>query len=95
MTNQIHQWAHMPSPPRAVRVLQQVGLFLRRHEHAVHHRLPYHGHYCITTGWWNGALERITFFRRLEAVITWLTGACPRADERGGAWPPAAREVDA
>jgi len=95
MTNQIHQWAHMPSPPRAVRTLQQTGLFLRRHEHAVHHRLPYHGHYCITTGWWNGPLERIDFFRRLEAAITWFTGARPRADERSGAWPRGARGLDA
>ena len=95
MTNQIHQWAHMPSPPCVVSVLQQLGLFLRRDEHEVHHRRPYHGHYCITTGWWNGPLERSAFFRRLETAITCLTGARPRADERSGAWPHAARGLDA
>jgi hypothetical protein len=82
MTNQIHQWAHMPSPPGLVRVLQRLGLFLGPREHAVHHQRPYHGHYCITTGWCNRLLDRIAFFRRLEAAITALTGARPRGDEQ-------------
>jgi hypothetical protein len=34
VTNQIHQWAHMPHPPRVVRALQAVGLLLGRSEHA-------------------------------------------------------------
>ena len=82
MTNQIHQWAHLPSPPGAVRLLQGLGLFLGAREHAVHHQRPYHGHYCITTGWCNRLLDRIAFFRRLETAITALTGARPRADEQ-------------
>lgn len=81
MTNQIHQWAHMPSPPGAVRLLQRLGLFLEPRAHVVHHQRPYHGHYCITTGWCNRLLDRIAFFRRLEAAVTALTGARPRADE--------------
>lgn len=84
MTNQIHQWAHMPSPPGVVRLLQWLGLFLGPREHAVHHERPYHGHYCITTGWCNRLLDRIAFFRRLEAAITTLTGARPREDEQSG-----------
>ena len=28
MTNQIHQWAHLPSPPRLVRALQACGMLL-------------------------------------------------------------------
>ena len=82
MTNQIHQWAHMPSPPGAVRLLQRLGLFLGARHHAVHHQRPYHGYYCITTGWWNGPLEAIGFFRRAEALVTLVTGAQPRADEQ-------------
>ncbi len=81
MTNQIHQWAHMPTPPGTVRLLQRLGLFLRPGDHAMHHRRPYHGHYCITTGWWNGTLEAVGFFHRLEAFVTLFTGARPRADE--------------
>jgi plasmanylethanolamine desaturase len=87
MTNQIHQWAHMLSPPFVVRVLQQFGLLLRPDHHATHHDRPYDGHYCITTGWCNGPLEAIGFFRRLEAAITRVTGARPREDERTSSAP--------
>jgi len=82
MTNQIHQWAHRPSTPRVVRVLQDAGLFLRPASHARHHHRPYDVNYCITTGWCNRPLEAIGFFRRLEAAITRATGAEPRSDDR-------------
>ena len=81
-TNQIHQWAHMPSPPRLVRLLQTCGLFLGHRAHAEHHDRPYDVNYCITTGWCNRPLEAIGFFRRLEAAIISLTGAQPRQDDR-------------
>jgi len=82
MTNQIHQWAHMPSPPWPIRTLQDCGLLLGRAEHAAHHERPYDVHYCITTGWCNRPAEAIGFFRRLEAAITHLTGVRPRHDDR-------------
>jgi len=82
LTNQIHQWAHMPSPPALVRALQQCRLILGRIDHAAHHDRPYHVHYCITTGWWNRPLDAIDFFRRLETAITRLTGVQPREDDR-------------
>jgi ubiquitin-conjugating enzyme E2 variant len=82
MTNQIHQWAHMPSPPRMVRMLQHAGLILGHAEHAVHHDRPYDANYCIATGWCNRPLEALGFYRRLETAITRLTGALPRSDDR-------------
>ena len=82
MTNQIHQWAHMPTPPRLVRLLQRGSLFLGYAAHAEHHECPYDANYCITTGWCNRPLEAIGFFKRLEAAITYLTGAQPRQDDR-------------
>lgn len=82
MTNQIHQWAHLPSPRRVVRLLQMCGLFLGHAAHAEHHNRPYDANYCITTGWCNRPLEAIGFFRRLETAITRLTGAQPRQDDR-------------
>lgn len=81
MTNQIHQWAHMPSPPLLVRLLQAGGLILGRADHATHHARPYDAHYCITTGWCNRPLEAIGFFRGLERLVEWLTGARPRHDD--------------
>jgi plasmanylethanolamine desaturase len=82
LTNQIHQWAHMPRPPRVVRVLQAMGLLLGRAEHTRHHQRPYDCRYCITTGWCNRPLEAIGFFRVLEAAITRVTGVVPRHDDR-------------
>ena len=81
MTNQIHQWAHMPSPPLPVRWLQDCGVILGRAEHATHHARPYDAHYCITTGWCNRPIEALALFRRIEAGVTRLTGARPRHDD--------------
>ena len=82
MTNQIHQWAHMPVPPAPVRVLQDCGVLLGRVDHAAHHDRPYDRRYCITTGWCNRPLDAVDFFRRLESTITALTGVRPRHDDR-------------
>jgi len=82
MTNQIHQWAHMPNPPRAVQRLQSARLLLGHAEHTRHHARPYDRRYCITTGWCNGLLDAVDFFRRMETMITRLTGAMPRQDDR-------------
>lgn len=85
MTNQIHQWAHMPVPPKLVRGFQRLGLVLRPRSHSTHHDRPYDANYCITTGWCNRPLEAVGFFRRLERAITRLTGVPPRADEQPSA----------
>lgn len=82
-TNQVHQWAHLPEPPRLVAWLQRRGLLLSREAHAQHHAAPYVSTYCITTGWCNGALDRLGFFRAAERAITRLSGLVPREDERG------------
>jgi ubiquitin-conjugating enzyme E2 variant len=82
MTNQIHQWAHMPAPPPLVGRLQDCGVLLGRSAHAAHHDYPYAVHYCITTGWCNRVLDRVRFFSTCEAVVTALTGVEPREDDR-------------
>ena len=82
MTNQMHQWAHMPAPPRLIGMLQSRGVLLSLGEHAEHHEHPYDRHYCITTGWCNRPLDAIDFFRRMEVAITAVTGAVPRHDDR-------------
>ena len=56
LTNQVHQWAHMPHPPRGVRWLQDRGVILGRLAHQQHHRPPYSTNYCIATGWLNRPL---------------------------------------
>jgi ubiquitin-conjugating enzyme E2 variant len=81
-TNQVHQWAHMPSPPSCVRWLQRHGVILSFEEHGRHHRAPYVANYCIATGWCNRWLTAIDFFPTLEQLITRLIGLRPRADEQ-------------
>ena len=80
-TNQVHQWAHMPDPPRLVAWLQQRGVILSREAHREHHASPYVVNYCIATGWCNRWLTTCQAFPRLERAISRLTGMLPRADE--------------
>lgn len=68
-TNQIHKWAHDEEPPRAVRGLQRLGVFLPPDVHATHHRPPYGRGYCVTSGLCNALLDPIDFFGRLERSI--------------------------
>ena len=82
LTNQVHQWAHMATPPRVIRVLQRCGILLSRPAHDRHHVSPYVENYCIATGWCNRPLSTIGFFRRLERVVTLLTGLQPRQDDK-------------
>ena len=80
-TNQVHQWAHMPSPPAFVRWLQRRGAILSAEAHGRHHRAPYVANYCIATGWCNRWLTAIDFFPACERLIARVTGVQPRADE--------------
>jgi plasmanylethanolamine desaturase len=81
-TNQVHQWAHMRRPPRWVRQLQDWGLILSRREHQRHHAPPYVQNYCIAAGWCNRPLTAIDFFRRIERILTRVTGWQSRSDDK-------------
>ena len=81
-TNQVHQWAHMPSPPAIVGWLQRHGAILSREAHSSHHRAPYVVNYCIATGWCNRYLTSIDFFPTCERLVARLTGWQPRSDEQ-------------
>ena len=81
-TNQVHQWAHRPDPPRLVAWLQRARVILPRAEHERHHQPPHVSSYCIATGWCNRVLGAIGFFPALERLISRLTGFEPRRDER-------------
>lgn len=82
-TSQIHKWAHMDRPPRAIQLLQRARLVLSPDHHALHHSAPYNRNYCITIGWMNGPLRMVRFFETLERVITLVTGTLPREDDIG------------
>lgn len=69
LTNQIHKWAHVARPPGLVAWLQRRGFLLSPERHAAHHRPPYVGGYCVTSGLCNRLLDPIGFFPWLERVI--------------------------
>jgi plasmanylethanolamine desaturase len=80
-TNQIHQWAHSPKPPKVVEILQRLRLILPPDCHQLHHAGTHDRDYCITSGCCNRILERIQFFRTLEWMVEQSTGFKPRSDE--------------
>lgn len=73
-TNQFHKWAHQPEVPVVVAWLQRRHLILPKDHHQLHHTFPYASHYCITTGWLNGALVAVGFWRRLEWFLDRVVG---------------------
>jgi hypothetical protein len=81
LTNQFHKWSHQNENNTLITVLQNFHLILPRGHHGDHHDLPHMNSYCITTGWLNGPLDRLGFFRRLEGLITFLTKAEPRKSD--------------
>lgn len=82
MTNQFHKWSHLDNPPAVIKLLQKSRLIISVDHHKNHHSGDHTAYYCITTGWLNPVAEKIYFFRGLEKIITWISGAAPRADEK-------------
>jgi ubiquitin-conjugating enzyme E2 variant len=81
-TNQFHKWAHQEKPSRMVRLLQRLRLVLEPTHHESHHTEPFNVHYCITNGWLNPLLNKIKFFRRLEAALAFFGFKTAKAQEQ-------------
>lgn len=81
ITNQCHKWAHEVKPHPWAKMAMDVGLILTAQNHRLHHKGDHDIAYCITTGWLNPFLDRINFWRHLEALVTFCTGAVPRAND--------------
>ncbi|XP_065676339.1 plasmanylethanolamine desaturase 1 [Hydra vulgaris] len=82
MTNQIHKWAHTYyGLPKYIEFLQKWHFILPRKHHRIHHVAPHETYFCITTGWLNYPLEKISFFPTFEKLIEALTGIPPRRDD--------------
>ncbi len=82
LTNQIHCWAHMKKVPKIIYYFQKTKIILSADKHKIHHNKPFSENYCITTGWLNELFTKIHFFRRMEKLVTFLTGALPRSEDK-------------
>jgi len=81
-TNQFHKWAHQENPSAFARWLQRKRLVLEPAHHQRHHTRPFDVNYCITNGWLNPVLNRLKFFRRLEARSAFSESRLPTAHTR-------------
>lgn len=81
-TNQAHKASHERRQNWIVRKFMNAGLIMSPQHHRIHHSGDFSAYYCITTGWLNGPLDAIGFWRACEKFITATTGAMPRADDK-------------
>ena len=78
--NQCHKWAHMKRSdlPALIVLAQRARLILPPEMHRRHHACPHDTHYCTASGWMNGVLETMEFFRGIERGVAALVQATPR-----------------
>jgi hypothetical protein len=70
ITNEIHKMAHLgEKAPAWFRKIASRGWLLSAIKHRHHHCGNFDKHFCITTGWLNGVLDRVRFFKSLEIFI--------------------------
>lgn len=80
----LHRFGHRRSKNRLVRFLQSARLLIRPEYHAQHHGGTHETHYCVVNGWANVVCDAIGFWRGMEKLVHWLTGAVPRHND--GEW---------
>ncbi len=83
---EFHRWAHRTRTEngRVIVWLQQNGFVQSPAHHAGHHRHDKDRRYCTITDYVNPALDRVRFWRGLEAVIWALTGVERRGEPEEG-----------
>jgi len=82
LSNEVHAAAHARAGdlPGWVRLLQRTGLIQSPLHHAAHHRHLKNVNFCTLTDWLNPVLERVRFWRRLEAMMRLAAGIHTRRD---------------
>ncbi len=81
LTNQFHKASHEFKPHPVWAFLQKYHIILTKQNHNMHHNAPFDCNYTITTGWLNPFLTQIDFWRKLEFVVTGITGMQARGDD--------------
>lgn len=72
LTNTIHGWSHKSAKANGpvIRGLHILGLLQSPGHHVHHHSGQNSTHYCLLTDHVNGVLEALSFFPKLEALLT-------------------------
>lgn len=82
VSNEIHKLCHYPKKcGYFVETLRFFKIIPSVADHKKHHTFPFDDNYCLATGWMNPILRKIEFWRRLEKLITMLTGMKPRQED--------------
>ena len=76
-----HRFGHRPSENPLVRFLQKIRLLVTPQYHGQHHGGKHDTYYCVVNGWANVPCDALGFWRGLEKLIHWLTGAVPRQND--------------
>jgi ubiquitin-conjugating enzyme E2 variant len=77
-----HRLGHRESTWRIVKTMQACHILLTPRHHSVHHRENHDIRYCVINGWANFVLDYVRFWRALEQLVYWSTGADPRRNDR-------------
>jgi len=77
-----HKQGHRTRRTRLAGFLGRCHLLLTPDHHLAHHRPPYDFNYCLIGGWADWFMNRFDGWRRLERLVTRVTGAIPREDDR-------------
>lgn len=79
--NQMHKWSHKNprENPRLITWLQRLHLLQSPRHHGRHHSGSKDSHYCVVTNFLNPLLEEVSFWRKLEKLVTRVTGKAPKA----------------
>lgn len=79
---EFHKCGHRVRRGGVVRTLQRLHLLLSPDHHLRHHSGRHDRNYCLINGVADQTLGRLGIFRALECVISALTGAVPRENDR-------------
>jgi ubiquitin-conjugating enzyme E2 variant len=77
----LHNVGHRKARSPIIKLGQKLRIFITPAYHSVHHRGDQTTRYCTVNGWANPLLDKIQFWRRIEWVISAITGAVPREDD--------------
>lgn len=81
---EFHKFGHRRDASQVVRLLQRLNLVLSYTHHMKHHSGRHDKNYCLINGHADRIFGAAGGWRALESIISSLTGATPRSDDR--AW---------